>query len=165
MPKTEELDFIYVGPLEKVNKNTIDSKNNPFNPHKPHSVFWTSPVNPETGLSHWEEWCNNEDFRVYDPQIEQRLHIVPKKDCRILTLLPDSPELVNHDTDTIIKAAGKTFNAVPGMTLYDAINQKNGHNKIRVAVQGNEKGWQLKREYISKQYTTNLDDVIVLKVT
>lgn len=46
----------------------------------------------------------------------------------------------------------------------DTINRKNGHNKIRVAVQGDEKGWQLKREYISKQYTTNLDDVIVLKV-
>ena len=46
----------------------------------------------------------------------------------------------------------------------DAINRKNGHNKIRVAVQGDEKGWQLKKEYISKQYTTNLDDVIVLKV-
>ena len=46
----------------------------------------------------------------------------------------------------------------------DAINRKNGHNKIRVAVQGDEKGWKLKREYISKQYTTNLDDVIVLKV-
>ncbi len=46
----------------------------------------------------------------------------------------------------------------------EAINKKNGHNKIRVAVQGDEKGWQLKREYISKQYTTNLEDVIVLKV-
>ena len=46
----------------------------------------------------------------------------------------------------------------------DEINRKNGHNKIRVAVQGDEKGWQLKKEYISKQYTTNLDDVIVLKV-
>ncbi len=46
----------------------------------------------------------------------------------------------------------------------DAINRKNGYNKIRVAVQGVEKRWQLKREYISKQYTTNLDDVIVLKV-
>lgn len=46
----------------------------------------------------------------------------------------------------------------------DAINRKNGHNKIRVAVKGDEKGWQLKREYISKQYTTNLDEVIVLKV-
>lgn len=46
----------------------------------------------------------------------------------------------------------------------DAINRKNGHNKIRIAVQGDEKGWQLKREYISKQYTTNLDDVIVVKI-
>lgn len=46
----------------------------------------------------------------------------------------------------------------------DAINRKNGYNKISVAVQGDEKRWQLKREYISKQYTTNLDDVIVLKV-
>ena len=46
----------------------------------------------------------------------------------------------------------------------DEINRKNGHNKIHVSVQGDEKGWQLKREYISKQYTTNLADVIVLKV-
>ena len=46
----------------------------------------------------------------------------------------------------------------------EAINRKNGHNTIRVAVQGTDKGWQLKREHISKQYTTNLDDVIVLKV-
>ena len=46
----------------------------------------------------------------------------------------------------------------------ETINRKNGHNKKRVAVQGNEKGWSLKREYISQQYTTNLDEVIVLKV-
>lgn len=46
----------------------------------------------------------------------------------------------------------------------DAINRKNGHQKIRVAVQGNEKGWSLRKEYISQQYTTNWDEVIVLKV-
>jgi DNA polymerase V len=45
-----------------------------------------------------------------------------------------------------------------------AINRKNGHNTIRVAVQGYAKGWELKQEYISKQYTTNLEDVIVLKI-
>lgn len=45
----------------------------------------------------------------------------------------------------------------------DEINRKNGHNTIRVAVQGFEKKWHLKNEYISKQYTTNLDDVIVVK--
>lgn len=45
----------------------------------------------------------------------------------------------------------------------DEINRKNGHNTIRVAVQGFEKKWHLKNEFISKQYTTNLDDVIVVK--
>lgn len=46
----------------------------------------------------------------------------------------------------------------------DEINKKNGHNTIRTAVQGFDKKWHLKREYISKQYTTNLQDIIVLKV-
>jgi DNA polymerase V len=45
----------------------------------------------------------------------------------------------------------------------DEINRKNGHNTIRVAVQGYEKKWHLKNEYISKQYTTNIDDIIVVK--
>lgn len=40
--------------------------------------------------------------------------------------LPDELGNINSGvhTDTVIKAAGKSFNAVPGMTLYDAINQK-----------------------------------------
>jgi DNA polymerase V len=45
----------------------------------------------------------------------------------------------------------------------DEINRKNGHNTIRVAVQGYDKKWHLKNEYISRQYTTNIDDVIVVK--
>ena len=45
----------------------------------------------------------------------------------------------------------------------DEINRKNGHNTIRVAVQGYDKKWHLKNEYVSKQYTTNIDDIIVVK--
>ena len=45
----------------------------------------------------------------------------------------------------------------------DEINRKNGHNTARVSVQDFEKTWHLKNEYLSKQYTTNLDDVIVVK--
>ncbi|MBQ2886385.1 MAG: hypothetical protein IJE43_21910 [Alphaproteobacteria bacterium] len=100
MGNVEDLDFIYVGPLEKVNKNTIMPKNGIIRQHKPLNAFWTSPVNPKTGLSDWEEWCNNGNFRVYNPQIEKRLHIVPKKDCRILTILPDSPELEKYTIST-----------------------------------------------------------------
>lgn len=40
----------------------------------------------------------------------------------------------------------------------DAINRKNGHNTIKIAVQGTSEC-----EHISKQYTTNLDDVILVK--
>ena len=50
------------------------------------------------------------------------------------------------------------------MDAIDAINRKNGHNTIRVAVQGYSKNWHLKNEHISKQYTTNLDEVIILKI-
>lgn len=46
----------------------------------------------------------------------------------------------------------------------DEINRKNGHNTIRMAVQGYSKNWHLKNEYISKQYTTNINDIITAKV-
>ncbi len=42
----------------------------------------------------------------------------------------------------------------------DAINRKNGHNTVRMAVQGTDKSWHLKSEHLTKQYTTNLDEVI-----
>ena len=42
----------------------------------------------------------------------------------------------------------------------DEINKKNGFNTIRIAVQGYNKAWHLKCEHISKQYTTNINDVI-----
>jgi DNA polymerase V len=50
------------------------------------------------------------------------------------------------------------------MAAIDEINKKNGHDTIRISTQGYLKTWHLKSEYISHQYTTNLDDVIVLKV-
>lgn len=46
----------------------------------------------------------------------------------------------------------------------DEINKKNGYNTIRVALQGYNKNWHLKSEHISKQYTTNLKDIIEVKV-
>ncbi len=50
------------------------------------------------------------------------------------------------------------------MEAVDAINRKNGHNCIRTAIQSGNKRWKLKTEHISKQYTTNLNDVLHLKV-
>lgn len=42
----------------------------------------------------------------------------------------------------------------------DEINRKNGHNTIKVAIQGTNKRWHLKCEHISHQYTTNLNEII-----
>ena len=45
----------------------------------------------------------------------------------------------------------------------DAINRKNGYNTVKVAVQGNSKSWHLKCEHITRQYTTNLKEIIQVK--
>lgn len=45
----------------------------------------------------------------------------------------------------------------------DEINRRNGHNTLRIATQGYSKRWHLKNEYISHQYTTNLNDIIRVK--
>ena len=46
----------------------------------------------------------------------------------------------------------------------DAINHKNGFNTVKVAVQGTDKRWHLKCEHKSAQYSTNLCEVIKVKV-
>ena len=46
----------------------------------------------------------------------------------------------------------------------DAINRRNGFNTVKVAVQGTDKRWHLKCEYKSAQYSTNLREVIKVKV-
>ena len=46
----------------------------------------------------------------------------------------------------------------------DAINRCNGHDTVKVAIQGTApKNWGLKQEHISQQYTTNLLEVIKVK--
>lgn len=46
----------------------------------------------------------------------------------------------------------------------EEINRKNGHNMVRIAVQGYDKRWHLKCERISKRYTTDIDDIIEIKL-
>ena len=45
----------------------------------------------------------------------------------------------------------------------DAINRKNGFDKVRLAVQGTDVRFGLKHEHASQQYTTNLQQVIEIK--
>lgn len=49
------------------------------------------------------------------------------------------------------------------MEAIDAINKKNGHGSIRQAIQGTGCRFDLKREYMSHRYTTDINDILVVK--
>ncbi len=49
--------------------------------------------------------------------------------------------------------------------VVDEINRKNGSNRIQLAVQGSNHSWKLKREFISHNYTTNLNEIIEVNVS
>ena len=49
------------------------------------------------------------------------------------------------------------------MEAIDAINRKNGHGTIRQAVQGNGCRFDLKREYMSKRFTTDIHEILKVK--
>lgn len=50
------------------------------------------------------------------------------------------------------------------LNAIEAINRKSGHNTIRVGSQGHVKQFELNNKYLSKMYTTNIDDIIKLKL-
>ena len=49
------------------------------------------------------------------------------------------------------------------MEAIDAINRKNGYGTIHQAIQGTDCRFDLKREYMSKQFTTNIHDILKVK--
>lgn len=46
----------------------------------------------------------------------------------------------------------------------DAINRKNGYGMVKIAVQGTGKNWHLKHEHISQRYTTDLNEIIKVRL-
>jgi DNA polymerase V len=45
----------------------------------------------------------------------------------------------------------------------DDVNARYGRGAIRIAAEGFDKTWKMKQEYLSKQYTTNWQDIIVTR--
>ena len=81
-----------------------------------------------------------------------------KKDGVILwQISPDHPR--QQDLfDPIDRSRQKAL-----MEAIDAINRKNGHGTIRQAVQGTGCRFDLKREYMSKRFTTDIHDILKVK--
>ena len=70
---------------------------------------------------------------------------------------PDSPR--QQDLfDPIDRSRQKAL-----MEAIDAINQKNGYGTIRQAVQGNGCRFDLKQEYMSKRFTTDIHEILKVK--
>lgn len=70
---------------------------------------------------------------------------------------PDNPR--QQDLfDTIDRHRQKAL-----MEAIDAINRKNGHGTIRQAIQGTSCRFDLKREYMSQRFTTNIDEILRVK--
>ena len=70
---------------------------------------------------------------------------------------PDNPR--QQDLfDTIDRHRQKAL-----MEAIDAINRKNGHGTIRQAIQGTVCRFDLKREYMSQRFTTNIHEILRVK--
>jgi DNA polymerase V len=50
------------------------------------------------------------------------------------------------------------------MNTIDKVNASLGRDIVRFAAQGFEKKWKLKAQYLSRKYTTNIDDVLHVKI-
>ncbi|MEG1660794.1 MAG: Y-family DNA polymerase [Bacteroides sp.] len=49
------------------------------------------------------------------------------------------------------------------LAVVDDINKKNGTGSVQMAVQGSEHSWKLKREFLSRNYTTKLGEIIEIQ--
>ena len=49
------------------------------------------------------------------------------------------------------------------MEAIDAIHKKVGQRKIRLGIQDLQQTWKMKQNYLSKNFTTNINDTIEVK--
>ena len=49
-------------------------------------------------------------------------------------------------------------------TIFDKINNSMGKDKIRIAVQGFDRKWQMKQEQLSPAYTTRIEEILTIKI-
>lgn len=61
------------------------------------------------------------------------------------------------------KNATKRSKINTALKALDKINRKHGRDTVRMAASGYERTWTMKQEHLSKNYTTKLTDVLVVK--
>ena len=86
---------------------------------------------------------------------------LPKANVRIESLFRTVNHLFRQERPYL-----KTIHSVKGMTLeaIDAINRKNSTSTVRVASQGDLSNFGLRTAFLSRHFTTNLNEVIEVKL-
>jgi len=82
-------------------------------------------------------------------------------------------DVPTNDTAVLIKAAlgalreqvdtAKTAKLQKALKVIDQLNQNYGKDTIRYAAMGFEKKWFMKQEFLSRRFTTRLEEVIVVQ--
>jgi len=128
-------------------------RTNPFNEQAPQYLN-------STRLSLPVPTCDTVTLITYAKQLLKELYrpgFTYKKAGTILTdIIPDSP------------IQGKLFEIIDTSRQHrllntdDTLNERYGHDKVRIAAQGYGRKWKLKSERLSPCYTTNLEDIITI---
>ena len=66
----------------------------------------------------------------------------------------------NHQLDMF---ASENPKHKPLMKTIDDLNKKYGNNKLKLANQDLEKTWKMRQEHLSKQYTTQFNEILIIK--
>ncbi|HSM49255.1 MAG TPA: Y-family DNA polymerase [Draconibacterium sp.] len=166
--KTSELKFITeavstyaVRCAEKLRKQnsvanllTVFIHTDPFNPNEPQinkSKTITLPVatNSTTELVKYARLCLNE---IFMPGFRY------KKAGVIVDGLQNESCFQQNIFDITDRKKQRDL-----LKVIDKLNSEYGRDKVKLAVQGDGKEWKLRQEKLSKRYTTNWNEIIIVK--
>jgi DNA polymerase V len=166
--KTSEIKFITeavstyaVRCAEKLRKQnsvanllTVFIHTDPFNPNEPQinkSKTITLPVatNSNTELVKYARLCLNE---IFMPGFRY------KKAGVIVDGLQNESCFQQNIFDITDRKKQRDL-----LKVIDKLNSEYGRDKVKLAVQGDGKEWKLRQEKLSKRYTTNWNEIIIVK--
>ena len=87
----------------------------------------------------------------------EEIYDYKKAGVMVCDLVPDTA-VQTYLFDTVDRARQSAL-----AEAIDRINRKNGHDTVRIALQGYDTTWHIKSEHRSRQYTTRLDEIIQVK--
>ena len=108
-------------------------------------------------------FLNNSEFRITEMRAPVTIENfnIPEQSVNV------APETLMGPYAPLLKALQQLAILVPGgenlMNTFDFINQKYGKSSLRIASEGIEKKWLMKRNKCSSNYTTNIKELLTVQ--